>query len=1220
MKCGFREFIGLGYEPTLNVYLEAEGDNSRGLKMPMPSMISNFLREVPSGGHRGNYATALRWVFNHGLYEAAKKRQELAKQASKLPVTLEDGTTGTLGQKISQAALRLTGFPRPARKTEDENGNVIDEYIPVYDHELFSKHAHEFLAQNGVPELKDFYDRTYGTNPDAYEPSDPTLKAATMLGMKRKGAGEKNAKGKISKGKSASMSSGIRIPMKELNDDLESRGKTPLRFGGYNGLIEYMEAGPWAPIRSPISPTEFDHGARHGYSLSKPTKYQDHRKDGSPTLFKFDDFTPHHDDRMYNQMVVKMMHNARAVMEDPELAYNDEDKADFQRMRNLKLKNHAYSGTVTKAAHTWEDPAGNNDFAALHNRTNRTHDYTGKPHEYAIISILARLGLEDKSANIPDMNYTIQDLFPGNLKIRSRYRPHKDVGDNEPQVDGLVNTGIKKLRQMVGNPPDQDKLAQVVNDAYNEGWLGPDPDMDVLWENLHDMIDYKDDNKIEVPAEAPAKKGDLMYKGSMVPYYDNTKETSPAEINALLDNGFQVIRTGPEKKAGLSAHEIPIRKPNKDGTSSFVIAYGDNVFKVVRDQDGSYIMINTTPEDQETHKLPDKYQSIPKPAMASGHPMRFNSIEPESTPYPKHRMNTVLDMMRDDPERFGFGHGEENYINQLQGLAPGKAMKKVKDLDDAINMAAASAKFRSQSNGIPDSAWDGDKNDVLSNAAEGLLRHSRDYKFYYGDLDSPYIRNYFAATGVTDKAEQDKAISDMKALQAKRLKFDDIDNQIDPRYRAAFAINGKYWRQPKMKQHIINVLRSKHGSESGSGDPGTDAEGNAKQDNTLDQQSSHPSQRVAGDGGGGGHYKRDDQGKIDNPMITPSQPIDTKGIIKGVRGKTPFYADRQSWINKQQDADHHRIEYYKGYNWARTRGIGNDHSSMKEDHFITFVKGTINQADGMDNDPFYKVGAYDGIGDAINDRIQAYIANPDQMPYPKNIVNTFIKPSGKFYLDKFVTGMDDKLSNMMNELPQAPEDEDGGESEKLFPTLSLQDPKTGAYISIEHPDELRHQYADANAKGNRYVADELRRQAIASGNKEYMSIVQGQQTGLPPVEAQPIPHHAAAAQAYEDPDWDDSGPADWDDAPPGAQHFQTSTSTRSPTPPTPTPSRPPAPQQPQPQSPQPPRPGGLAGRMKPKTPGAPWPGPNQNEGMESYLEFRLRQTRQTLIESNSSRA
>jgi hypothetical protein len=201
------------------------------------------------------------------------------------------------------------------------------------DFEMYSKEAHAFYEKQGIP-LGAFYQREYADQPEKWEPAEMNL-SNTSGGAQ------------------------ITINIAQLNQYLQAEGLHLFRYGGTDGLIEFIESGKddqgqeWAERKFSKSRFSKDgdpsHMDRTGYDV---TGAQQHEDDNGEDSYTFHDFhPPQKTDRPWNTLVYHIVKNSdeqvdKARRGEPVDISNVIEKAAFDKyINNPQLNDPDYEKT-----------------------------------------------------------------------------------------------------------------------------------------------------------------------------------------------------------------------------------------------------------------------------------------------------------------------------------------------------------------------------------------------------------------------------------------------------------------------------------------------------------------------------------------------------------------------------------------------------------------------------------------------------------------------------------------------------------------------------------------------------------------------------------------------------------------------------------------------------------------------------------------------------------
>lgn len=949
----------------------AVGYKSKGLQMPLPQAIADLLSVVPSEGKKSNYKNALEWIFSKGLYFAAKKRHELAKQASDMEIN-DNGRRITLKQKLGR---------------------------PVYDHEVYSPQA---WAQ--IPELKKLFDQTYAAKPAEYEPQQFLLPST----------GDKV----------------LRINMSQVNELLRKMGKQPFQFGGPNGLIEYMENGSWAQPRSaqgPI-PHQGPHHNRHGFDLSKPQL--SFHPDSGTYMYHFSDFDPPQNSPSGQRTQLKgvvnsLLRNSQELYDKYVSGSSDlgdvspEVKGSLEKLKGVQPATDVLSGDTNTIA----------DEQGFTNRTPKDRklgaEAENDPDTYAFLAMLVRLGVDEaiESGRIEyDQKQKIIDqiLPPSNMNVIRQYLASDSAKKgSHRRSNAIINLGADRLRKIGLEKALADYLNPVISHMKK---FGVEPDFETLGQELDDAISHQDSNKTPIKGQ----KMDLTPVGEQVPFKNAYKPVDDAAIRQLLDNGYRWSLTRDERQQGL--------KEPAANRNFATLEKGDHELRMRRLQDGGWALTNPE-ESHPGEPLGKEFSKSVSPfLLGNTASMKFNPSMPEITPVHSSLQDQLQTDMIRNPEKYGLGLGEEEHFGN-------KTAQKVGDLDDAVKKAVQSA--MSYSGKTRNSV---EMNDLYNNALMGMLRHSADYRFKYGDVSprNAKLKNYLAMPNlgnISEPKQQDAWINKMQAIQ-KAGKEPQSENQQDSgtyvpqNILNSFLVNGKWWRHAKMAGFVQQLIRKENAPDKEKVIQGTDDEG----------ETHNIAHNVAAGGAAGGvgrltsTLRSDDTfdsgnkgrkrpvrdpltGEYDPKALVGMDPEKRTGQVSNIitGGETKegilgvFKHDGIAQNPERKDPNNiYNRRYSQFFNMAQGKLGGSESSN---------ALGKMLSTNAIpDTDPETARAALDAIGDVAAKQLVRIADLPAKTPEDVNefrdLLNDIFSPKGKYFIGNFASNLDVDVESSLEKISE----------------------------------------------------------------------------------------------------------------------------------------------------------------------------------------------------------
>jgi hypothetical protein len=1096
----FLDFINIGKRP----FLEAAGDKSRDVNMPIPPMVMGLLRNIPASHDRSTYASALKWVFGDGLYHASVMRKRLTAQANQ---ALKEQLKGT----------------------------------QIAEHEMYSKEAHAYYDQQGVP-LRQFYMDTYVANPEAYEP--PFMDLSAVSGGNQ-----------------------VKINISKLNAYLKKERERPFRFGGYNGLIEYIESGKdrkgnvWAQRQYPKSRFSKPHEDRTGLDVSGAQRVED--EDGN-TQYQFADFNPNKTGRAWNGLVFNIMKHSdeqieRAKRGEPVDLDDVVERNAFKKFSadpsvkkvgDKKVFNNFRLHPDVKQV-GFKGDKENLSVAAKWNFMNNVNDIKdfaqeeyGSHEDYQLIAFLINLemsrliksgntqipGMSDDSQQTEAIKYPrepeemlrgrapiFQDMGdPQAAKIRGRYYPSKDTkAGSKSTTDTLIKNGAqiaKDIFKSGGMEALEKEIIAFANGTspmchFLGGWR-PSVNVDTIKKQLEEkeITTHEPTNTMNVHARTP-KPGDYSFASYVRKYKDNGKPEplTPDTLEFFKNQGFKLNVPHGSK---IDLDGLPVDKTTATLSNSL-----QGIKLNLKNHNGQWMILNPpsdnpdeVPLGKEVGKSGSSFDRSTKPLFTGKQNIRLNANDKDEISFRNPGAWQELDnRIQSDPKAYGFNLGIK--------------MRGVPDTyNDFLKTGAAFVKnnLRRNKKLTDPQIHQLDDKDLQQQVAQGMMRFADSYQFRLGDLNDAMLPHYIkAATGVSDPSHIQSWIDGVKEMVKAGEDPDIIRQKTGPLFNA-FAINANKWRLKKCVNYATELQERPEGTGDLQSAEGGDLNTGAHS--------------AGGASISGPSYDHDDDEDGISTTNTDGMTVPTRSDDRSDRrfGQSDFEKGGQTTDLTPDEARTSIGAAFKGRNsnklFMNIGSLAYSDDPVSKGKYLTKYESVIkhlNRMEEMGNrgvhvakSELQKVVGQKGpevngtvlaVADFIHDRIESFKQGGT---YPSGIED-FVNQGGPNYLGNFTHNLvpAGKVEDMKKEL-------DGIRSQKFgtiarYPVINYvldKDVYGENPQRIESPDKLEKVYRYLLDTNNIKAADYVYKAANKSGDRDYLRVIsQFPQPGLGRTADQPRP-------------------------------------------------------------------------------------------------------------------
>jgi hypothetical protein len=451
--------------------------------------------------------------------------------------------------------------------------------------------------------------------------------------------------------------------------------------------------------------------------------------------------------------------------------------------------------------------------------------------------------------------------------------------------------------------------------------------------------------------------------------------------------------------------------------------------------------------------------------VGGGH-LRVNTTKRDSEATPiGHKENAkLINNMENDPSGYGFGHGEEKSM--------GQAFKGVNNYQDFMKSVVDKARWKAKVYQMKDK--DFSDGDLITMAANGLLRHAGSYKYRFGDLGNQRLPDYLRAVGgVANDEDIQYYIDALKKMQDEGVPVKEIRNRLPESVFNAFAVNGKWWRQEKCVQQVIQTMKAENknkergrGSSLGDEDE-VEYDPTDKSDEDEKRRGAYEDELVIG-----ANDAEPDMGNVEN--ATKNSPFMRLGNIHYRRTQNPL--EGKKYI-EEYDRQKGKFQFLEPHILAKSGAamLASIPSS-----------GTPTAA---------QVAVVHAMGDVIHNFIHRTYSAGGQR-YPRELVQAFLTPGSPTYLGNYANGPflfnKSLIDEMSHELEQNRQKFGHGETQAAstidMPSLTFT--YDNDFITLYSPEQVKDEYTKAREQDTA-LAQAIYSAAMRSGNAEFIAAVGG---------------------------------------------------------------------------------------------------------------------------------
>ena len=709
-----------------------------------------------------------------------------------------------------------------------ELAGVLPKGVKLREFDMYSKESHQHY---GKP-LIDFYNKYYVEHPENYEP--PFIDLSSVSGGNT-----------------------IKLNIAKLNKQIEAEGTPIFRYGGEEGLIEFIESGrddkgnQWAERKYPKSRFSSNpHEDRIGLSVSNPNVHLDENGDNTYT---FSDFNPNKTNRWWNRLATgiikygdqqvrkEKMNIERRKLGQPEERIDHayaHDKEAFDRFvndPNLTEKPFAVPGSHMSVPSKWE-------FA---NEKNAIRDFVkeeGGSEKFPIVAFLINLAMNEliaekgtrlpaeapqaeashNEAHKPPVRKYPQDpetmltrgggIFrntadPDAMQIDPRYSPNKEApAGNQPTTDPLIARGAEIAQEIFKSGGWEALEKEIVAFTTGRsptcrllgGWKPP-ADPQTIKDALEDeILNYEPTNKMNVHG-IPAKPGDYDFASYIRKGEGEKEPLTPGDLEIYRKNGFKLVVNDKLGRPKVEEGDLP-----RNAKEARLVNNAQRQKFNLRNEGGQWYIINP-PNPSTAEELPigrevGKSQSVfdksSKHWLGGRHHIRTNVGDAEEISF-RHpnAWRELDDRMRNDPQSYGYElGGSPNTYDDFLKMGAAYAIRNLRS-----NKKLSDVQVQRLDDTTPEN--------MQHQIAQGMARFADSNEFRVGDLNDPKLPKLIKSqAGVEDDDAIRGVIDHVRQLLASGADADEVRQDLDnDAIFNALAINGKMWR---LKKCVASAMKS----------------------------------------------------------------------------------------------------------------------------------------------------------------------------------------------------------------------------------------------------------------------------------------------------------------------------------------------------------------------------------------------------------------------------